>query len=95
MKPIPTRIQRIIAFIPMVNLFCLPIFIYNSFFAKFTLKDYLRGWWFCFFPAVFLAILRELVVRLFPIAGIIVRYILDYVIAVCVGYRLASCQDRY
>ena len=95
MKPISTKTQRMIALIPGLNLFCLPIFIYNSFFAKFTQKDYLVSWIFYLFPAVFLGILRELVVPLLPTAGVIVGHAFNYVICLLVGYRLVEFQEHY
>lgn len=95
MKLIPIKTQRIIALIPGFNLLCLPIFIYNSFIARINLKDYLRSWLFYLFPAVFLGILRELVVPLFPTTGVVVGHMFNYIIALCVGYRLASFQERH
>ena len=95
MKPIPIKAQRIIAFIPGLNLLCLPIFIYNSFFTKFTLKDYLWSWVFLLFPAVFLGILREIVVTLFPATGVIVSHAFNYIILLLAGHRLVEFQERY
>ena len=95
MKPISIKMQKSIALIPGLNLLCLPIFIYNSLVAKFTLKDYLRSWIFYLFPAVLLGILRELAVPLLPTAGVLAGHIFNYVICLLVGYRLAAFQERY
>lgn len=95
MKPISKKKQRILAFIPWLNLFCLPIFIYNSFFVNFTFKDYLRGWIYLIFPAVFVVGLREIIVAVFPVIGFEVGHICNYLVMLIVGLRLAKYQEQF
>ena len=95
MKPISNRSQIIIAFLPLLNLFCLPLFIYNSFLAKFTLKDYLRSWVYLIFPAVFVVILREVIIFFFFLINDVFKNVCTYLILLIVGLRLAKYQERY
>ena len=95
MQPVPKKAQKIIAFIPGLNLFCLPIFIYNSFFVKFTLKDYLRSWIYLVFPAVFLRILCEIISYSFPTISVVLGYICTYLTLLVVGLRLIKYQEHY
>lgn len=95
MKPIPIRVQKIIAYIPGVNLLCLAIFVYNSFCVKFTLKDYLRSWKFLVFPAILLLVFREIVIYNFPAVSAVFGNICNYLILVVVGLQLVKYQERY
>lgn len=95
MKPISNRTQIIIAFLPLLNLFCLPLFIYNSFFVNFTLKDYLRSWVYLVFPAVFVVILREVIICCIPSINVVFKEVCTYLILLIVGLRLAKYQERY
>ena len=95
MKPISIKAQRIIALVPGLNLLCLPIFIYNSFLAKFTLKDYLRSWIYFVFPAAFVVILCKIIIYYLPTIGVAFSYICTYVSLLVVGLRLTEYQERY
>ena len=95
MKPVSKKMQKIIAFIPGLNIFSLPIFIYNTFRVKFTLKDYLRSWKYLVFPAVLLVILREVVICCFPTISVICGHICTYLILLVVGLRLIKFQECY
>ena len=95
MKPISTEAQRIIAWIPGLNLLCLPMFIYNSFFAKFTFKDYLRSWRYLVFPAIIVAILQKTIICIFPSISIGFEYTCTYLILLIVGLRLVDYQEHY
>ena len=95
MTPVSTKVQRILAFIPGLNLFCLPIFIYNLLLARITLKDYLRSLIYYAFPAVFLEVLREIISCCFPAISVIVGYICTYLASLIVGLRLVKFQERY
>ena len=95
MKPVPKKVQRIIAFIPGINLFCLPIFIYNSFFIKLTFKNYLRSLVYLVFPAIFVGILRKIFIYYFPASSVGFGHVCTYLILLIVGLRLISFQERY
>ena len=95
MKPVPKKAQRIVAFIPGLNLFCLPIFIYNRFFVKFTFKDYLWSLVYLVFPAIFVAILRKIIICSFPASSVGFGHICTYLILLIVGLRLITFQERY
>lgn len=95
MKPLSLKMLKRISFVPGLNLLCLPAFIYNSFFVKFTFKDYLRSWKYLVFPAVFLVILHAIVVKCFPTTSIIYGYIHTYLLLTVVGLRLTKYQENY
>ena len=95
MKPISTKAQKIIALVPGLNLLCLPIFIYNSFFVKFTFKDYLRSWIYFVFPALLVVIARKIIVYIFPAICVGFEYICTYLILFIVGLRLVEYQEHY
>ena len=95
MIPVSKKVQRLIAFIPGLNLFCLPIFIYNSFFVKFTFKDYLRSLTYLVFPAIFVVLFRKIIVYSFPASSVGFGHICTYLILLVVGLRLIKFQERY
>ena len=95
MKPVSIKAQKIIMLIPGLNILCVAIFVYNSFGAKFTLTDYLRSWLFLLFPAVFVAIVFEIVFLCFPGSISILGHIRNYLVCLIVGLRLVKYQETY
>ena len=95
MRPVEIKTLRIIAFIPVINILCFGLFLYNCFFFKPTFKQFLHSLLFYLFPAVIVAILREIILGWRPAAGTIIDPVYTYLVSLIVGLRLASYQERY
>ena len=95
MRPVSTKTQKFIAFIPGVNLFCLPIFIYNLLIHKTTLKVFLHSWVYLVFPAIFFPILQGIICYYRPASSAIVEHPCTYLTLLVVGLRLIKFQERH
>lgn len=95
---VPLKIQKIILFIPFINLFLLPIFLFNYIRGRNRLIDFLKtGMW--EFAAVFLVSLaNKLVVSTFSGSKLfwdIYGKMFMYVVPIIFGFILIKCQQKY
>lgn len=95
---VPLKIQKIILFIPFINLFLLPIFLFNYIRGRNRLIDFLKtGIW--EIAAVFLVSLaNKFVVSTFSGSKLfwdIYGKMFMYVVSIVFGFILIKCQQKY
>jgi len=95
MKPIPIKVQKIIAFIPVINSLGLFLYFYNVFFVNFSFKNYLCGCWCAAFPGLLIGVLRDAIINNYPMIGTTFGNICNYLIALIACLRLIKYQQNH
>lgn len=93
LKPISIKMQKIIMFIPGINIFCLPIWLYNSFFYNKKHNTLLRSLYIIFSSTVPLMVLLIAVSYYFPATSDFLRKLNGYFMPLLLGYRLVKYQE--
>lgn len=94
MKPISIKAQKIIMYIPGINIFCIVIWLYNSFFYDENQSTLKQSLLIIFTSAVPLAVLQTALGFYFPKIGEVLGVLNSYLIPLFIGYRLVKYQEK-
>jgi len=94
MKPVSVKMQKTIMYLPGVNIFCMPIWIYNSFYFNKQASTNAKSLYIVFSSSVPLMFLQIIVEYHLPTIGRIIGYVNAYLIPLLIGYRLAKYQEE-
>ena len=94
MKPISTKIQEKIMFIPYLNYANIPILLYNSIFFLKSVHTSLKSLWIFFSTCLPLIIAQQCFFVILPTVGVVIFYVNAYIIPVILGYRFIRLQKN-
>ena len=94
MKPVTIKVQKIIACIPGLNILCIPIWLYNSFYYERAQSTLFRSLTIILSSAALLTLLQMLGDFYLPNVGRLLGSINSYLIPAIIGFRLIKLQEK-
>lgn len=94
MKPVDIKIQKIIMYIPGINIFCLSIWFYNSFFFNKIKNTRIQSLIIVITSSVPLVILQMIVEFYLVDVGYYLGFLNSYLIPLLMGYRFVKLQEE-